>query len=85
MVVKVELKMSKTMKICAAVAAIGLASVGTLSEASAQSVPRRHYQQGYVYRGYPADQYQGSSQYPDYSHTGSGYSREGCSATPAEC
>jgi hypothetical protein len=77
--------MSKTLRLCAAIAAIGIASMGTLSAADAASVPRHHYRHGYVYRGYPADQYQGSSQYPDYSDTGSGYSREGCSATPAEC
>jgi hypothetical protein len=70
--------------LCVAVAAIGITSMA-LSDASAQSVPHRHYQQGYVQRGYPADERPGSSQYPDYSHTGSGYSREGCSASPAEC
>jgi hypothetical protein len=67
---------------------VGLSIVALASPAVAaarNSSGTRHYEQGYVQRGYPADLYPGSSQYPDYSHTGSGYSREGCSASPAEC
>jgi hypothetical protein len=63
--------------------AIGLAVVGSVSQASAQAVPYRH-SRGYVERYYNQPS-QGSTQYPDYSHTGSGYSRGGCSDSPAEC
>jgi hypothetical protein len=79
-----EMKMSKTLRLYLAIAAIGLTSIGALSEASAQRAPYRHYSShGYVGRYYPPGE--GNSQYPDYSHTGSGYSRSGCSASPAEC
>jgi hypothetical protein len=86
--VKVEMKMSKTLKICAAIAVIGITSMGAVSTAPAQTVAYRHYGQGYTGRAYPpahSSQDPGSSQYPDYSHTGSGYSRGGCSDSPAEC
>jgi hypothetical protein len=88
--VKVEMKMSKTLKICAAIAVIGITSMGAVSSAPAQTVAYRHYGQGYTGRAYPyppayGSQDPGSSQYPDYSHTGSGYSRGGCSDSPAEC
>jgi hypothetical protein len=74
--------MTNATKVLTAIA-IGLTVVGSVSQASAQSVPYRH-SRGYVERYY-APPSQGSSQYPDYSHTGSGYSRGGCSDSPAEC
>jgi hypothetical protein len=78
---EVEMKMmDKSIKFFTA-AAIGLAMVGAVSQASAQSAPRRH--SGYIERSYQRSQ--DDSQYPDYSHTGSGYSRGGCSGSPAEC
>jgi hypothetical protein len=86
--VNVEMKMSKTLKICVAIAVIGIPSMGAVSDASAQIVHYRHYGPGYTGRAYPpayGSQDPGSSQYPDYSHTGSGYSRGGCSDSPAEC
>jgi hypothetical protein len=79
-----EMKMmTKATRILTAVA-MGLAIVGSVSQASAQSVPHRHSgRQGYVERYYPPTQ--GNTQYPDYGNTGSGYSRGGCSDSPAEC
>ena len=75
--------MSKIVKCYLAIVVIGITSIGALTEASAR-VPYRHYSwHGYVDRYYPPGE--GNSQYPDYSHTGSGYSRSGCSASPAEC
>jgi hypothetical protein len=75
--------MNKSMKVLTA-AAIGLAMVGAVSQSSSQSAPYRHSsRQGHVERSYPPGQE--DSQYPDYSHTGSGYSRGGCSGSPAEC
>jgi hypothetical protein len=72
--------MDKSMKVLTA-AAIGLAMVGVVSQASAQSAPRRH--SGYVERSYQRSQ--DDTQFPDYSNTGSGYSRRGCSGSSAEC
>ena len=62
--------------------AIGWAIVGSMSPAAAQSVPYRH-SRTHVERYYQSSP--GATQYPDYSHTGSGYSRGGCSDSPAEC
>jgi hypothetical protein len=77
-------KMMTEMKRVLAAAVIGIATIGALSQASAQSVPRRHSSgQGHIERSYPLNQ--DESQYPDYSSTGSGYSRGGCSGSPAEC
>lgn len=73
--------MSKTLRICAAMVAIGITSIGALSDASAQRAPYSRH--GYVGRYYQRGE--GNSQYPDYSRTGSGYSRQGCSASAAEC
>jgi hypothetical protein len=73
--------MTRATRVLTAIA-IGLAVVGSVSQASAQSVPYRH-SRGSVERYYPPAQ--GPSQYPDYGNTGSGYSRGGCSASPAEC
>jgi hypothetical protein len=82
--INAEMNMSKSRQICAAIAAIAITSIGSLSPVSAQSVPYRHHTgHGYVFRAWPPGE--GNSQYPDYSHTGSGYSRTGCSASPAEC
>jgi hypothetical protein len=75
--------MTQTKRVLAA-AVIGIATIGALSQASAQSVPHRHSsRQGHIERSYPFNQ--DDSQYPDYSSTGSGYSRGGCSGSPAEC
>jgi hypothetical protein len=77
-------KMMTKMKRVLAAAVIGIATLGALSQASAQSVPHRHSsRQGHIERSYPFNQ--DDSQYPDYSSTGSGYSRGGCSGSPAEC
>jgi hypothetical protein len=76
--------MKNTTRVLTAIA-IGLTVVGSVSQASAQSAPYRH-SRGHVERNYqPYQPSQGSSQYPDYSRTGSGYSRGGCSDSPAEC
>jgi hypothetical protein len=72
--------MDKSIKILTA-ATIGLAMVGAVSQASAQSAPRRH--SGYIERSYQRSQ--DDTQFPDHSNTGSGYSRGGCSGSPAEC
>jgi hypothetical protein len=77
-------KMMTKIKRVLAAAVIGIATLGALSQASAQSVPHRHSsRQDHVERSYPFNQ--DDSQYPDYSSTGSGYSRGGCSGSPAEC
>jgi hypothetical protein len=77
--------MTHALRLAAATAAIGIMSLGTLSQASAQAVPHPHA------RGY-ARTYRPPAAYQDYS--GSGYSyggyggytnRGGCSDSPAEC
>lgn len=67
------------LRLAAAAAAIGIMSLGTLSQASAQAVPHPHARgYGRTYRP-PA--------YQDYSYGGyGGYTnRGGCSDLPAEC
>ncbi len=77
-------KMMTKMERVLAATVIGIATLGALSQVSAQSVPHRHSsRQGHIERSYPFNQ--DDSQYPDYSSTGSGYSRGGCSGSPAEC
>jgi hypothetical protein len=77
--------MTKAFRLLAAVAAIGIATVGVLSEASAQTRPH-----GYSARhGYIGRSYTPPAGYPDYSNFGYSYggsgNRGGCSDSPAEC
>jgi hypothetical protein len=74
--------------LAAAVAAIGIMSLGTLSQASAQTVPHPHakgYARSYrppaVYRDYSGygDSYGAYGGYGGYGNSG------GCSNSPAEC
>jgi hypothetical protein len=79
-----EMKMMpRALRLAAAAAAIGIMSVGALSQASAQTPPRAH-SRGYAARAYqppPAHQ-----DYSGYSYSYGGYgNRGGCSDSPAEC
>jgi hypothetical protein len=79
--------MPHALRLVAAAAAIGIMSLGTLSQASAQAVPHPHAR-GYA-RTYRAPAYQDYSGY-GYSYGGyggyGGYTnRGGCSDSPAEC
>jgi hypothetical protein len=69
-------------------AVIGIASVGTLSQALAQTVPHPHAR-GYAHTYRPPPAYQ---EYPGYGYSYGGYggsggytNRGGCSDSPAEC
>jgi hypothetical protein len=75
---EVEMKMmDKSIKILTA-AAIGLAMVGAVSQASAQSAPRRH--SGYIERSYQRSQ--GDTQFPDHSNTGLATAAAGVQVPP---
>jgi hypothetical protein len=79
--------MPHALRLATAAAAIGIMSVGTLSQASAQTPPHPHAR-GHerIYR--PPAAYQ---EYPSYGYSYGGYSyggytnRGGCSDSPAEC
>jgi hypothetical protein len=75
------------LRLATAAATIGIMSLGTLTQASAQAVPHPHAR-GYA-RTYRAPPYQDYSSY-GYSYGGyrgyGGYTnRGGCSDSPAEC
>jgi hypothetical protein len=79
--------MPHALRLAAAVAAIGIMSLGALSQASAQAASHPHAR-GYA-RTYRAPAYQDYSGY-GYSYGGyggyGGYTnRGGCSDSPAEC
>jgi hypothetical protein len=80
--------MPHAMRLAAAAAVIGIASVGTLSQALAQTVPHPHAR-GYARTYRPPAAYQ---EYPGYGYSYGGYggyggytNRGGCSDSPAEC
>jgi hypothetical protein len=76
--------MSHALRLAAVAATIGIMSLGTLTQASAQAVPHPHGR-GYArtYRPPPDQDYSGYG----YSYGGyGGYTnRGGCSDSPAEC
>jgi hypothetical protein len=79
--------MPHALRLTAVAATIGIMSLGTLTQASAQAVPHPHAS-GYA-RTYRPPAYQDYSGY-GYSHGGyggyGGYTnRGGCSDSPAEC
>jgi hypothetical protein len=79
--------MPHALRLAAAIAAIGIMSVGVLSQASAQSAPHPHAR-SYTHTYRPPAAYQES---PGYGHSYGGYSyggytnSGGCSDSPAEC
>jgi hypothetical protein len=80
--------MPHALRLAAAAAAIGITSLGTLSQVSAQTVPHPHAR-GYARTYRPPAAYQES---PSYSYGGYSYggyggytNRGGCSDSPAEC
>jgi hypothetical protein len=79
--------MPHALRLAAAAAAIGIMSVGTLSQALSQTVPHPHARgYGRTYRPPPAayQEYPYSYSYGGYSY--GGYTnRGGCSDSPAEC
>jgi hypothetical protein len=79
--------MPHALRLAAAVAAIGIMSLATFSQASAQAVPHPHARgYGRTYRPPAYQDYSGYGySYGGYGGYGGYTNRGGCSDSPAEC